>query len=88
MFCVVPTEENYVEKCFHSNLHITYILRKLLRNSYVIITLSCSLRVDLPFIKPCCLVDKRFWAFMWIIIDSIREDSINLHTVDIKLMGL
>ena len=48
---------------------------------------SCVV-VDLPFMKPYCFDDKMFSALMWVIIESLTKDSINLHTIDVKLMGL
>ena len=48
---------------------------------------SCVV-VDLPFMKPYCFDDKMFSALMWVIIKSLTKDSINLHTIDVKLMGL
>ena len=44
--------------------------------------------MDLPFMKPYCFDDKRFSALMWVIIESSTKDSINLHTIDVKLMSL
>lgn len=44
---MLPTlSQNYVKNRFHSNLKITYILRKYLRNNSVIITLNCWLGYD------------------------------------------
>ena len=37
--------------------------------------------------KPYCFDDKRFSALMWVINDFLTKESINLHTIDIKLMG-
>ena len=38
--------------------------------------------------KPYCFDDKRFSALMWVIIEFLTKESINLHTIEIKLMGL
>ena len=38
--------------------------------------------------KPYCFDDKRFSALMWVIIIFLTKESINLHIIDIKLMGL
>ena len=38
--------------------------------------------------KPYCFDEKRFSALMWVIIEFLTKESINLHTIEIKLMGL
>ena len=38
--------------------------------------------------KPYCFDDKKISALMWVINESSTKDSINLHTIDVKFMGL
>ena len=44
--------------------------------------------VDLPFMKPYCFDGKMLSALIYVIIESLTKDWINLHTIDIKLVGL
>ena len=39
--------------------------------------------MDLPVIKPYCFDDKRFSSLMWVIIESLTNDFIDLHTIDV-----
>ena len=56
-------------------------------NALIKIDNNCVI-VDLLFMKRYCFDDKRFSALMWVIIESLAKGSINLHTIDVKLMGL
>ena len=38
--------------------------------------------------KPYCFDDKKYSAFMWVIIESLTKDLINLDKTDVKLTGL
>ena len=44
--------------------------------------------MDCPFMKPYFLVNKRFVTLMWLIINSLTKDSINVHTIDVTLIVL
>ena len=38
--------------------------------------------------KQYCFDGKKFLILMWVIIESLTKDSINFHTIDVKLIGL
>ena len=38
--------------------------------------------------KPYCFDDKKYSAFMWVIIESLTKDLINLDKTDVNLTGL
>lgn len=48
---------------------------------------NCGM-VDCPFMKPYCLINKRSSTFISLIVNSLRKDSVNVHTLDVTLMAL
>ena len=62
---------------------------------FQILHYQCTYQDKIPFVSwwifiltPYCFDDKRFLTLMEVIIQFLPKNSISLHTIDVKLMGL